>query len=97
MIGEAQPRLIMFLEIDLTDGELERVAHKSGFAYMKENEAYFEMVPPNLFSVSGSYLKSGRVDRHKGVSTEISDKIADFCRQRAKELSFPLEGYYPDL
>jgi hypothetical protein len=86
-----------FLGEALGEEEIQKILYKSSFQYMKKNEEYFEMVPPNLFSVYGSYFKSGRVDRHKDVSEENRQKILNFCKQGLTNSSYPFEKFYPDI
>ncbi len=86
-----------FLGETINREEADRVVLKSSFRFMKENEAFFEMIPPNLFSVSGAYLKSGKIDRHEYVSDKIKSHIRLFCQERLSEKTFPLERFYPDI
>ena len=64
---------------------------------MKHHEEYFEMVPPNLFSVHGTYFKSGKLDRDKNVSEEARQKILSFCIKRLANRTFPIDQFYPDI
>ncbi len=90
-------RVSRFMEEDLSGLETQNIITHSSFEYMKENEEYFEMIPPNLFSVSGTYFKSGKIDRYKDVPAEIRETILSFCRQRLKNRSYPAEKFYPDI
>lgn len=86
-----------FLGESLTEEQIRKVVRKSGFEYMKDNEELFEMSPPNLFSVNGTYFKSGQIDRHKGVPESDKKKILEFCRQKLAGRSYPASQFYPDL
>jgi hypothetical protein len=88
-------KVAQFLGINLTEAELKKVVHKSSFEYMKESEELFEMSPPNLFSVSGTYFKSGQVDRHLTVSEGDKKRILEFCRQKLSGSTYPAGKYYP--
>lgn len=85
-----------FLEETVDSQEVIAIANKSSFDYMKQHEAYFEMVPPNLFSVKGTYFKSGRLDRDKDVSETARETILKFCWHRLRGHGFPIIQFYPD-
>lgn len=86
-----------FLGERLQPQELKQVVEKSGFDYMKKNEELFEMSPPNLFSVSGTYFKSGKADRYKDVPEPDRQRIIAYCKQRLAGTSYPAARFYPDL
>jgi len=86
-----------FLGERLSDAELKRVAEKSSFDYMRKNEELFEMSPPNLFSVSGTYFKSGQADRYKDVPEQDRKRILAHCKERLAGASYPAARFYPDL
>lgn len=96
-LSDVVERISRFLEEDLTGLEIQNILTHSSFQYMKENEEYFEMIPPNLFSVAGTYFKSGEIDRYKNVPDEIREKILSFCGQRLKNTSYPVEKFYSDI
>lgn len=86
-----------FLGESLTDEEVKQVAYKSDFQYMKEHEDLFEMCPPNMFSVSGTYFKSGQTDRHKDIGPEHARKILTFCREKLRGQAYPGDRFYAEL
>lgn len=90
-------KVAQFIGEPLTEEEVKKVAYKSGFQYMKENEEFFEMSPPNLFSVSGTYFKSGSLDRHQGVSEAARRRILDFCCEKLKGKAYPVDKFYQDI
>lgn len=90
-------RVAEFLGQALGDAELERVLHKAGFQYMKKHEELFEMSPPNLFSVSGTYFKSGQANRHEEIGGAESRRILVFCRERFARRTYPAQQFYPDI
>lgn len=90
-------KVAQFLGMNLTDEEIKKVVHKSGFQYMKENEDIFEMSPPNLFSVSGTYFKSGKADREVNISEGERNRILVFCKERLQRTGYPVEKFYPDV
>ena len=93
-LAGAVRKVAQFLGVDLTGEELKKVVQKSDFEFMKENEELFEMSPPNLFSVSGTYFKSGQVDRHETVSEADKKRILDFCRERLSGSTYPAGRFY---
>lgn len=84
-----------FLGVGMTEEEIKKVAEKSSFEYMKENEDYFEMSPPNIFSVSGTYFKSGQAERKVNISEEEKKRILRFCKERLAGKSYPVAKFYP--
>ena len=86
-----------FLGEDLFDEQVRKVALKSSFKYMKENEERFEMSPPNLFSVNGTYFKSGQADRFKDVSKAARCRILNYCKENLALSSYPAAQHYPDV
>jgi len=86
-----------FLGEPLTDAQRSRVVEKSSFQWMKDREELFEMCPPNMFSVSGTYFKSGQTDRDKDVSDEDKQRILAFCREKLQDRSYPGSKFYPAL
>ncbi len=96
-IGDIIHRVSEFLGETLREDEIQRIIYKTSFEYMKKNEEFFEMVPPNLFTVNGSYFTSGKLDRYKDVSEENRKKILNFCKKRLANSSYPIEKFYPDI
>ena len=65
---------------------------------MNENEEFFEMAPPNMFSViGGKFLASGKKDRHQDVTPAARECILDYCRQMLRGSTYPAHLFYPDL
>ena len=64
---------------------------------MKDREDWFEMCPPNMFSISGTYFKSGQADRDKTVSDADKQRILAFCRERLSGRRYPAAQFYPAL
>ena len=89
--------LCSFLGQEVDSRQRIQIADKSSFSYMKQHEEYFEMVPPNLFSVEGTYFKSGRLDRDKDVSQTARETILKFCQKRLSSCDFPINRFYPDI
>ena len=86
-----------FLGEPLSEEQAREVARKSGFDYMRRNEELFEMSPPNLFSVSGTYFKSGQADRHKDASEAERCRILNFCKENLKDSRYPAGMFYPEI
>lgn len=89
-------RVAAFLECDLTDSELARVAEKGSFDYMKARETHFEMIPPNFFSAGSTFFKSGSARRHEDATAAQEERIFSFCRQKLARGAYPLARFYPD-
>ena len=90
-------RAARFLGEELSEEQARAVVRKSGFEYMKEHEEQFEMSPPNLFSVRGTYFKSGQADRRRDVSEPVRCRILNFCKERLASSVYPAGLYYPDI
>ena len=91
-------RVAAFLEMQpLTDAELGSVVHKSGFAYMKEHAAAFEMNPPHLLQADADLFISGKADRHKDVPEDVRDRIRAWCAAELIGSDFPLDLHYADI
>lgn len=87
-----------FLGYQLTADEKRRITEKCSFTYMKDNEEFFEMSPPNMFSVvAGQFLKTGKESRHQDVTPAIRQRILEYCRQSLKGSTYPTQQFYPDL
>ena len=92
-------KVAKFLDMTLTETEIDKVVARSSFDYMKEHEEYFEMFSPNIFSQSLKtvrFMQADTVDRYKDVSDEESATIMAFCQQRLQGAHYPLETFYPD-
>ena len=89
-----------FLDVDLTSVQLENVAIKSSFEYMKEHEAHFEMFSPNVFSVSEQsirFMQSGSLHRFNDVKDYERTRINTFCCTKLANAEYPLAEFYPDV
>jgi len=90
-------RVAQFLGETLNEEELEKGSARSNFHYMKANEECFEMSPPNLYSIFGTYFKSGEADRNHELSEEERRRILEFSAQRLAGRSYPVTQFYPDI
>ncbi len=79
----------------LQDDEIERVMHKCGFEYMRENNDAFEMHPPHILAVDGQMFVRGTADRHLDVAEDIGDRVLDWCREELAGSDLSLERLYP--
>lgn len=88
-----------FLDYQLNDDEMASVIRKSSFAYMKEYEEYFEMAPPNLFSMSSkiNFMQSGTSGRHQDANPQAAQAIVSFCRQQLQHGTYRNHTPYKDL
>ena len=89
-------RLADFLNCNLTESELVRVAEKGSFRYMKARESKFEMIPPNFFSAGSTFFKSGSLQRHEDAAAAQKEHIFTFCRIKLSGRAYPLTHFYPD-
>jgi hypothetical protein len=91
-------RVAAFLGVTLTPDEQARVDEHCSFKYMKDQEEFFEMAPPTMFSVAGGqFLASGKETRHEDVTPEIRTLILDYCRTSLAHAAYPAARFYPDL
>lgn len=93
----AVDRVASFLGEPLSLDERDAVARKAGFDYMKLHEERFTMAPPTPFQAGGSFLQSGRADRHGDVGPAERERILAFCRERLRGAAYPAARFYPDL
>jgi hypothetical protein len=97
-LGAQVDRVAAFLDTALAPEQRSEVIRKSGFAYMKEHEEYFEMSPPSFFSMaSGSYFASGRADRDQDTGSAERERILAYCREELAGSRYPLDRFYPDV
>ena len=94
-------KVASFLEMELTQEEIDKVVQRSSFEYMKEHEEHFSMFSPNVFSESLKtvrFMQAGTLERYKDVSDLESKAIMDFCHARLKAggYHYPLDKFYPD-
>jgi hypothetical protein len=96
--GAVRGRVERFLGYTLTAAEREQVDERCSFQYMKDNEEFFEMAPPTMFSVAGGqFLAGGKASRDDDVSPEIRRRVLDYCRNALKTSAYPAGRFYPDL
>lgn len=81
----------------LTDAELARVVEKCGFAYMRDHQNLFEMLPPNVLQTNAALFIRGTADRHKDVPPETRRRILSWAATEMMGSSFLAAGAYPDL
>lgn len=97
-LGSEVDRVAAFLDTKLTPEQRSEVIRKSRFDYMKQHEEVFEMTPPTFFTLGGgSYLASGRADRHQDIGARERDRINAFCRSELAGRAYPLAQFYPDV
>ncbi|KXF82961.1 sulfotransferase domain-containing protein [Enterovibrio coralii] len=91
--------IAVFLDVHLSDEELEKVILKSDFSYMQEREEYFEMIQPTVNTVSSStrFLNGGKDDRHQDSKEHDRETINNFVCDYLAQSSYPLHFYYPDV
>jgi hypothetical protein len=96
--GGALDRVASFLGHTLTAAEKARVTERCSFKYMKDQEEFFEMAPPTMFSVAGGqFMASGKEKRHEDVTPALRDRILAYCRTSLAGAEYPGERFYPDL
>jgi hypothetical protein len=79
----------------LNEHEMTAVTLKAGFDYMKRNTSTFEMYPPNLLAVDGTYFRKGTADRDRDVSPDVRSRVLRWCSAELAGSSFPLDHFYP--
>lgn len=91
-------RIASFLGLGpLTGAELEVIAHKGSFAYMRQHAEAFEMHPPHLGTPDPEGLRRGTVTRHLDVPAGTRDRLAAWCLAALEGSRYPLAERYPDL
>ncbi len=91
-------RVVDFLGVaPLTDAELARVVEKCGFAYMRDHQDLFEMLPPHVLQTKAELFVRGTADRHKDVPAEMRTRILAWAATEMRGSSFLATGAYPDL
>lgn len=97
-LGAVVDRVAALLGVQLTAGERQRIVDKSSFKYMKDQEEFFEMAPPTMFSVAGGrFMASGKEKRHEDVKPAVRDRIVSYCREAMTAGTYPAARFYPDL
>ena len=96
--GSVLDRVAAFLGHTLTAAEKARVTERCSFKYMKEQEEFFEMAPPTMFSVAGGqFMASGKEKRHEDVTPVLRERILAYCRTSLAGADYPAARFYPDL
>jgi hypothetical protein len=95
--GAVRDEVARFLGYVLTPDERRRIDERCSFRYMKDHEDVFEMAPPTMFSVTGSFLARGAASRHEALPPEIRSRILDYCRAGLAGSTYPASRFYPDL
>lgn len=95
--GAVRDEVARFLGYVLTPDERQRIDERCSFRYMKDHEDVFEMAPPTMFSVTGSFLARGAASRHEALPPEIRSRILDYCRAGLAGSTYPASRFYPDL
>jgi hypothetical protein len=95
--GAVRAEVARFLGYALEPDERQRIDERCTFRYMKDHEDVFEMAPPTMFSVTGSFLARGAASRHEAIPTEIRNRILDYCRGALAGSNYPASRFYPDL
>ncbi len=87
-----------FLEIALTEAQLENAVEKSSYQYMKTHDHYFEMSPPTPFDTGDeSYFVKGSSNRGDDVNAEVRQRVTSYAANKLKNASYPVADYYPDV
>jgi sulfotransferase family protein len=91
-------RVARFLGCTLNAEEALCVDEHCSLQYMQEHEAFFEMAPPTMFSVTGGhFIGGGKASRHEDVAPDIRRRIVAYCREALAGASYPVARFYPDL
>lgn len=96
-LGSVVRRVARFLGEPLREEEANKIVHKASFQYMKEREELFEMSPPNMFSVLGSYFDGNGLAQHDATAEADSRYILRFCKQKLAGRGYPAARFYPEI
>lgn len=90
-------RVAAFLGSDpLSSEQIERIAHKCSFEYMRDHKDVFEMHPPHLFAVDGQMFVRGTADRHKDVESDVREGILTWSQEELEAAGLPKGELYAD-
>jgi hypothetical protein len=92
-------RVAKLLDVSLTTAQLEKVAYKSDFAYMKTHETQFAPPVPSLRNTKlvGTLIRSGAAGMSEELIESQKQAIIDrFCQAELKRLGsdFPYTDYF---
>ena len=89
-------RVAEFLDVsDLQDAEVEIIARRCGFEYMRTHADLFEMHPPHILQIPNRFFVSGRTDSETQLPTFVREQIIEACGD-AFPAGEPLADLYPD-
>ena len=80
-------KIAKFLEVALTDSELDLVLEKADYKFMNANSDKFEMGTPSIFSLSAGddkFFKSGKSGTKRLDNKEDAKQIMSYCRKKLK-------------
>lgn len=66
--------------------ERECILQHCSFDYMRANADCFEMNPPHILQNAGQFLVSGKANRFQDVSSEMAERIEQWCQQQRESL-----------
>lgn len=90
-------RVAAFLGLDeLTAGEVDDIARKCGFSYMRSHHDVFEMHPPHLLAYDAELFRSGTQDRYSDLPADVNERIVSWCAQEMDDRAVPTEAWYPN-
>jgi hypothetical protein len=93
--NESLRDIALFLNIRIDEQCLQKVAKKTSLEYMNEYEHFFEMAPPNIFSVSSHVDFINKEERGKQkLSKQKHERIMQFCYTKIPENGFPVRDIY---
>jgi hypothetical protein len=75
--------------------EIESIATKCDFDYMREHADSFEMQPPHLLAIDAELLVKGTADRYQDVPEDLRRSVMAWCADRMAGADFPLGREYP--
>ena len=79
------------------DRELDEIARKCSFGYMKQHADAFEMHPPHLLQTGNAFFKSGAKDRRSDIPPGVRERIRRWSWEASAAAGFAVEELYPDL
>ena len=88
-------RIASFLDLpELNESELEQIATKCSFEFMKARSTQFEMHPPHVLQADGHFFVSGKSNRFLDTPADVRQRVFERCRAASMESGFPFDRFY---
>ena len=90
-------QIAAFLRMRLSDEEVASVAAKCSFAYMRDHQSSFEVLPPHILQARAKLYVSDSAERHLNVPDEVRLRVVGWTARELARTGFPLANAYPDV